>query len=635
MPCNGCEHSRRNRASAIAALFAVAALGLAAVGGIWTGTALAEQNQPHRPAKAAASKALPKFVAPRGLGPKAAATKPGAPKLPPNATATGNAASHAAQPNNAIATGTVTAHGALPKQGATANAPTPNAAAPNNARALNNAAIGNRAALPGRGKVNPAGTNRGAAGLAAVSHRGGVQRTPAQQRQFETAHRQALLTQRNRLPVRPLPGERGFTGVPPAGETRFVTNEMVFHVPPNVSRETVDNVARRMGLSTVGAQTSSLTGGTLYRFNISNGRPTADVVRALEAENIGVAQPNYVFRTVQDTDKVDTGNQDGAASPDTSLSGAEKPDTTLAARSKAPDPSQYVVGKLHLGEVHQVATGSNVLVAVIDSQVDSKHPDLAGAIVEEFDAVGRADKPHVHGTGMTGAIAAHRRLMGIAPEARILSIHAFSPEAAESPQATTQHILAGLEWAIKRGARVINMSFAGPYDPMLQLAMKSARAKGIVLIAAAGNAGPKSPPLYPAADPNVIAVTATDANDKLFDMANRGPQVALAAPGVDILEPAPSGGYQLTTGTSVAAAHVSGVAALLIERNPGVDVDTVHEILTSSAKSLSPSGRDDQFGWGLVDPAQALLDLDAKIARDKIAVPAKLPVGRAGPISSR
>src|SRR5262249_30884142 len=160
----------------------------------------------------------------------------------------------------------------------------------------------------------------------------------------------------------------------------------------------------------------------LYRFNISNGRPTADVVRALEAENIGVAQPNYVFRTVQDTDKVDTGNQDGAASPDTSLSGAEKPDTTLAARSKAPDPSQSVVGKLHLGEVHQVAPGSNVLVAVIDSQVDSKHPDLAGAIVEEFDAVGRADKPHVHGTGMTGAIAAHRRLMGIAPEARILSI---------------------------------------------------------------------------------------------------------------------------------------------------------------------------------------------------------------------
>jgi len=106
----------------------------------------------------------------------------------------------------------------------------------------------------------------------------------------------------------------------------------------------------------------------------------------------------------------------------------------------------------------------------------------------------------------------------------------------------------------------------------------------------------------------------------------------------------------LTTGTSVAAAHVRGVAALLIERNPSIDVATVHEILTSSAKTLAPSslgpnGRDDQFGWGLVDPAQALADLDAKIKRERIASPAttpaltpagaKLPVGRAGPISAR
>jgi subtilisin family serine protease len=284
-----------------------------------------------------------------------------------------------------------------------------------------------------------------------------------------------------------------------------------------------------------------------------------------------------------------------------------------------------------------------VLVAVIDSEIDNKHPDLAGAIVDQFDAVGRADKPHSHGTGMTGAIAAHRRLMGSAPAAKILAVHAFSPDAAESPQATTQHILAGLEWAIKKGARVINMSFAGPYDPVLQVAMKNARDKGVVLIAAAGNAGPNSPPLYPAADPSVIAVTATDANDKLFAQANRGPQVALAAPGVDILEPAPNAGYQLTTGTSVAAAHVSGVAALLIERAPTIDVATVQEILTSSAQTLGPSGRDDLFGWGLVDPTQALLELDAKVARDAVAGPAApatpapsvLPVGRAGPISAR
>jgi subtilisin family serine protease len=271
------------------------------------------------------------------------------------------------------------------------------------------------------------------------------------------------------------------------------------------------------------------------------------------------------------------------------------------------------VNKLKLGEVHRVATGSNVLVAVIDSEIDTRHPDLAGAVVERFDAVGRPDKADAHGTGMAGAIAAHRRLMGIAPRARILAIHAFSPQSGESAQATTQHILAGLDYAIKKGARVINMSFAGPYDPMLQLAMKKAHDQGVVLIAAAGNAGPTSPPLYPAADPHVIAVTATDENDRPFAQANQGPQIAVAAPGVNILAPAPNDAYQVTTGTSIAAAHVSGVAALLMERAPALDPDGVLEILTLTARNAG--GRDDKLGWGLIDPARALEELEAKVAQ--------------------
>jgi subtilisin family serine protease len=422
-------------------------------------------------------------------------------------------------------------------------------------------------------------------------------------------HKAAILAARGRLPHRPFPGERSFTGVPPAGETRFVSQEMVFHVGPNVSRQAVDDAARKLGLSAVGSHNVALTGGTLFRFRVADGRGVADAVRALEAEKLGIAQPNYVFKLQQDP--------------------------TLAARSKSGDLGQYVVNKLRLGEVHRVATGSNVLVAVIDSEIDVNHPDLAGAFVERFDAVGRPDKPHSHGTGMTGAIVAHRQLKGVAPAARILAVHAFSPDAAESPQATTQHILAGLEWAIRKGARVINMSFAGPYDPMFQLAMKNAHDKGVVLIAAAGNLGPNSAPLYPAADPNVIAVTAVDHSDRLFANANQGPHIAVAAPGVDILEPAPNASYQVTTGTSVAAAHVTGIAALMIERNPALDPDTIHDILTSSAKTLGPKGRDDRFGWGLVDPTRALLEVDARAGEDARRTADKPAAPKPIPVSSR
>lgn len=182
-----------------------------------------------------------------------------------------------------------------------------------------------------------------------------------------------------------------------------------------------------------------------------------------------------------------------------------------------------------------------------------------------------------------------------------------------------------VERAVTEGARVINLSFAGPQDPMLQQSLKSAREKGVVLIAAAGNAGPKSAPLYPAADPSVIAVTATDSEDQVYKGANRGKYIAVAAPGVDILVPAPERNYELSTGTSVAAAHVSGVAALLLARNPSLNPDNVRQILTDSARSMGPKGLD-EYGAGLTDAYKAVLSLDpsgAALAPAATAVPTR------------
>ena len=187
---------------------------------------------------------------------------------------------------------------------------------------------------------------------------------------------------------------------------------------------------------------------------------------------------------------------------------------------------------------------------------------------------------------MAGAIAAHRRLLGIAPRRRLLAVHAFSISTAK-PESTTFNILKGMNWSVNQGARVINMSFAGPQRPLARSrASRSPYDKGIVLVAAAGNAGPKSPPLFPGADPYVIAVTATDVEDKLFAGANRGKYISVAAPGVDILVPAPESSYQLTTGTSVAAAEVSGIVALLLDRNPKLTPADIRRILNASAKRL-------------------------------------------------
>ena len=223
---------------------------------------------------------------------------------------------------------------------------------------------------------------------------------------------------------------------------------------------------------------------------------------------------------------------------------------------------------------------------------------------------------------MAGAIASHIGLLGVAPSARIIAICAFGGTG--SPEATSTKIIRGLDYAIQHGAKIVNMSFAGPRDPALAQELQIAREKGILIIAAAGNAGPRSPPLYPGADPNVMAVTATDEHDRLFNGANQGSYVAVAAPGVNILVPAPNGDVQFTTGTSVASANVSGVAALLMAERPTRKPEEIRAILVSTARHLGPKGVNTQFGAGLVDPLKALRFVPTAIGRRSVATTSPL-----------
>lgn len=385
---------------------------------------------------------------------------------------------------------------------------------------------------------------------------------------------------------------RTLGGVPGVNDLRRIPDEVAFELTNAASDSQLIGLLNRFRLTRLDTRRIELLNTTFYRARILDGSSVPAKIRALKADRaVRSAQPNYVFTLTQSAEAT--------------------PSAPVAA-----DPAQYALAKLRLDEAHGVARGNKMLVAVIDSGIDQNHPALTGVIEKSFDALSSGEGPHSHGTAIAGIIAGHARLTGAAPAVHLLAARAFS-----ATQGSTISIIASIDWAVGQGARVVNMSFTGPSDPALGRTLAAARQKGVVLVAAAGNAGPKSSPLWPAADPNVIAVTATDYDDHLFAMANRGSHVAIAAPGVDILVATPGESYKMESGTSFSAAFVSGVAALVLERKPQLGPDAVKKALLSTARDLGPKGRDDQFGAGLMDAFQAVSTVD-KPADAALQVPA-------------
>lgn len=364
-------------------------------------------------------------------------------------------------------------------------------------------------------------------------------------------------------------------GGPNSIDPRHFPDEVVFEF--SGSEQQLNRLLTRLHLAALETVRVQLLNTTLRRARILDGGSVLAKIRALMRDgSVRNVQPNYRFTLVQAAEAAPT------------------PATPV-------DSAQYAVAKLRLDQAHTLARGDHVLVAVVDSGIDVTHPALGGSVEASFDAVNSSEGPHSHGTAIAGIIAGHARLDGAAPAVRILAARAFS-----ATQGSTVSIIASIDWAAAHGARVVNMSFAGPSDPALGRALAAAHQKGIVLVAASGNAGPKSPPLWPAADPHVIAVTATDYEDHLFAMANRGSHVAIAAPGVDILVATTGDGYKLESGTSFSAAFVSGVAALLVQRKPDLTPDALKKVLLATAHDLGPKGRDDLFGAGLMDAFEAV-----------------------------
>jgi subtilisin family serine protease len=361
--------------------------------------------------------------------------------------------------------------------------------------------------------------------------------------------------------------------IPPQGETRFV-NEVILEFGSGATAQMRTALLATLQLTELETQRFQLTGRQLSRMRIDGTRSVRATLNLIARNYPGVSGgwANMVYV------------------------GAQTP--TGQAPSAAAGSAQYVVNKMHLLEAHRISSGDDVLVAVIDSKIDTRHPDLTGVVADEFDALGTPAVAHSHGTAMAGAIAARNRLVGVAPKVKLLAVRAFSGSG-ETAESTTFNILKSVDWAASKNARIINMSFAGPPDDLLREMLAKANARGIVLIAAVGNAGPRSPPLYPAAVAGVIGVTATDVDDRLMPQANQGPQVAVAAPGVEILAVAPDGKYQITSGTSVAAAHASGVAALLLASKPNLKPAQVRASLVRAANRIP--GKRTEVGAGVID----------------------------------
>jgi subtilisin family serine protease len=352
----------------------------------------------------------------------------------------------------------------------------------------------------------------------------------------------------------------------------------VVSIQPGAAPATISQVLARHRLREVEAAEISLTGASLRLWRIPNGRAVAAVVAELAREApLASIQPNYLYILEED-----------------------------APLPAQPVLDEYWLAKLQDDPALDLGAGNPVRVAVIDTAIDETHPDLRGAVEARFDAIGNG-KPRTlgHGTAIAGAIGGRGRLKGVAPTVRILTARAFDSDGKGGALGSTFSIMKAIDWAAKSRARIVNMSFAGPPDPALHTLLAAAAAKGLALVGAAGNAGPKSPPLYPGADESVVAVSATDADDAVYPMANAGSYIAVAAPGVDVLLPAPNGGYVMETGTSISAALVAGVAALMLERRPEASPVEVKAWLEQTARPIGGADKD-RVGAGLADARRAV-----------------------------
>jgi subtilisin family serine protease len=303
------------------------------------------------------------------------------------------------------------------------------------------------------------------------------------------------------------------------------------------------------------------------------------------------------------------------------------------AEAYALDPeltSSWGVNRIGAGAIHDSGNqGAEIKIAVIDTGINYNHPDLNDNYKSGIDYVNDDDDPvddNGHGTHCAGIIAAENNdvgVVGVAPAASLFAVKVLDSKGS----GYVSDVVAGIDWSITNGMQVISMSLGSTSSSTsLQQACNNAYNKGIVLVAAAGNSGQArigSTVTYPARYSSVIAVGATDSNNARASWSSTGPELELSAPGVNILSTYLNGAYATMSGTSMACPHVAGTATLVLSSGSSAEISwqsrgytngdgtwsniEVRTVLDNTADDLGTAGKDNLYGYGLVDADEAAL----------------------------
>ena len=269
--------------------------------------------------------------------------------------------------------------------------------------------------------------------------------------------------------------------------------------------------------------------------------------------------------------------------------------------------SEWHLAKIGAPAAWDVASGSGVIVAVLDTGVDGTHPDLAARMVagyNYYDNNADTSDIHGHGTMVAGTMAAIGNntagVAGVSWNSRIMPMRISDPVG----NITYYSIVANcLTWAADHGARVANISYGVNTSSAVATAASYFQSKGGVVFNSAGNSGTYSAQANPT---SIISVGATDANDVKASWSTTGPHVDMSAPGVGIWTTTRGGGYGAVNGTSFSSPITAAVAALMLSANPGLSPAQIESILRSTAVDLGTAGRDDLYGSGRVNAAAAV-----------------------------